>query len=102
MDGNLVQKENQGLGIAAVVCGTLSVVFFLLLINIPFAVAAICLGIMQLVHQGSKRLAVIGIALAVVSILLMFAGWAAVYSGLSQLDPGTLEEFQKQMMQQYL
>ena len=102
MDEQITKRANEGLGIASLVCGILSVVFFLLLINIPFAVAAVSLGIMHLAHQGSKKTAVTGMVLGVISIVMMVAGWAIMYRGLSQVDPGVMDRFRQQLLQQYL
>ena len=94
-------RDESSFGIAAMICGILSVVFFLLLINIPLAAAAIILGIMQLVHPGKKTFAVIGIACAVLSILLMAGGWAAIIAGTARSDPAIWQQFQQEILDNY-
>ncbi len=95
------KKGENSFGMAAMICGILSVVFFLLFINIPLAAAAIVLGIMQLVHPGKKTFAVIGIAAAVLSILLMAGGWAAIIMGTARSDPAIWQQFQQEILENY-
>ena len=83
------------------VCGMIAFVCFLMLINIPLAVAAIVLGIMQLVSRQKKVYAIIGMTTAVLSLLLMITGWVFIAVGLAEADSGSLEQFQQQIIQQY-
>lgn len=65
------QPQNQGFGIASMIIGILSLVFFCSCINIPLAIISIVFGIVQLSKQGSKRwMAVTGIVTSVASLIL--------------------------------
>ena len=97
----MTQESHNGLGIASMVCGMIAFVCFLMLINIPLAVAAIVLGIMQLVSRQKKVYAIIGMTTAVLSLLLMITGWVFIAVGLAEADSGSLEQFQQQIIQQY-
>ena len=101
MEGQGNQRESIGFGLASMICGAAALVFFLLFINIPLAVAAIVLGIIQIVSHRKKLFAIVGIAAAAVSIILMLIGWAVIFVGFSGADSQLLEQFQQDLLQQY-
>lgn len=101
MEGQARQREGVGFGLASMICGAAALVFFLLLINIPLAVAAVVFGIVQIVGHRKKAFAIVGIATATLSIILMLVGWAAIFVGFSGANPQMLEQFQQELLQQY-
>ena len=88
-------------GIASLVCGILALVFFLMLINIPLAIAAIVLGIVQLVSREKKLPAILGLAFATLSLLLMLTGWTAVFYGINHGNPQLMQQLQQELLRQY-
>lgn len=94
-------RTGTGFGLASMICGAAALVFFLLFINIPLAVAAIVLGIIQIVSHRKKLFAIVGIATAALSIILMLIGWGAIFIGFSGADSQMLEQFQQDLLQQY-
>ena len=95
-----MEVENNGFGVASLTCGILSVIFFLMLINIPLVVAAILFGIMQLVFRKKKIMAILGMSAAFLSILLMLAGWTAIFYGTSRADPDFMRQFGQDLLRQ--
>lgn len=102
MEGENSSRQNEDMmGFASMLCGIAALVFFLLFINIPLAVAAIVLGIMQIVGHRANIFAAAGIAFAVLSIILMFTGWAVMFVGMTRADTGIMDNFQQQIIEQY-
>ena len=65
------QKPSQVFGIVSMILGIVALVFFCSCINLPLAVIAIILGIIQLVRPESKKgMAITGIITSAASILL--------------------------------
>ena len=95
-----LKDARNGFGLASLICGSLALVFFLMLINIPFVVAAVVLGIVQIVSYQKKWMAVFGILAAMLSILLMLIGWVVIFHSVSNMDPTFIEQFRQQMMLQ--
>lgn len=77
---NPQQQGGNGLGIASMVLGIISLVLFLFLINIPMAIVAIALGIVQLTKKSAKGMAVTGIVTGAAAILLTILFWAFAFS----------------------
>ena len=94
-------RNQNSLGVASLICGVLSLVFFLMLINIPLIVAAVVLGVMQIFHYRQRLFAVLGMSAAAMSLLLMLVGWVAIFYGISNTSPAFMEEFQQQLLEQY-
>ena len=65
-----VKTVSQGLGIASMVLGILSLALFCTCVNIPLSITAIILGIVQLFKAGSKKgMAITGIITSCLSIV---------------------------------
>lgn len=101
MDGVSSSRQNDIMGFMSMLCGIAAFVFFLLFINIPLAVAAIVLGIMQIVGHRVNIFAVTGIIFAILSIVFMLSGWAVMFFGMTQADPGIFDNLQQQIIEQY-
>ncbi len=65
-----VKPVSQGLGIASMILGILSLALFCTCVNIPLSITAIILGIVQLFKAGSKKgMAITGIITSCLSIV---------------------------------
>ena len=95
-----MEEKSNGFGIASLVCGSLAVVFFLLLINIPLAALAVVFGLLQLFSHKKKLFAILGMAAAAISLCLMLFGWAAIFYGTSS-NPQFMEGFRQELIRQY-
>lgn len=76
-----MQQKKYGFGIASLVLGILALCTFCLCINVVFAILSIIFGIIQLVQDGPKGLAVGGIVTSGLSILFMIIFYALVANG---------------------
>ena len=93
------QKKKNAFSIAALVCGVGALITFLMLINIPLAIAAVVCGLIAIGSgQAKKAPAAIGIACALISIVLMVGGWAVIINGISGMDRDSVDEFTQKLM----
>lgn len=90
-DGNVQQMQGvkpmqnqddpgKGFGIASMVLGITSVVFFCSCINIPMAILAIIFGIVQLARGGKKSMPITGLITGIVSLVCFAAFWILVFT----------------------
>lgn len=79
-EGSAPKKESNILGILSMVFGIISLVFFCACINFPLGIAAIILGIIQLVKKGSKGMAIAGLVTGGISILAGFFFWMVMFT----------------------
>ncbi len=82
------RPPSKGLGIASLVLGIFSLVFFCSCMNILTGVIAIILGIVQIARFGKfgRAYAVTGIATAALSIILLVVFWTLVFSNTALSD----------------
>ena len=93
-----MNESKKGLAIAALVLGLVSLVFFLLGLNIFTGLLAIILSIIYLVtHKGKegKVMATIGLISAVLSIALLLISWTLIFSNAEGLMPVYFEMLEK-------
>jgi len=85
-----------GMAVASLVLGLLSLIFFLVGLNLVGAIISIILGIIFIATrrgQAGKRLAVIGIITSIISIVLFFGSMSYMLSnskGISALEKDIL------------
>lgn len=66
------QKPSQAFGIASMVLGIISLVLFCSCLNVPLAIVAVILGVIQLAKAGTgKGMAIAGIITSCLSIVLL-------------------------------
>lgn len=86
--------QGKGLGIASMVCGILSILTICCMAAVPFLVyapvvlgiVAIVLGIVQLVKNESKGMAIAGIICGIVGILIFIAFLVIGLAGMAMLS----------------
>ena len=84
---NVYGQESQGLGIASLVLGILSLVLFCSCINSPLGIVAIVLGIIQMSRPGAKKgMAIAGIVTSIVSMVLFAISLIAFVSSVDFSD----------------
>lgn len=76
--GGKRKGDGKGLGIASMVLGILAVLTFAFCINYILAVIAIVLGIVQIVKNEKKGMAIVGIVTSVISIILSIVLWVGM------------------------
>ena len=88
------KKPGKGLGIAALICGIASLVFFCMCINIPLAVAALITGILCLTKKdgAGKGMAIAGIITAAASILFFFIFFGLTCASVGAIQPTEIGE----------
>ncbi len=88
------KKPGKGLGIAALICGIASLVFFCMCINIPLAVAALITGILCLTKKdgAGKGMAIAGIITAAASILFFFIFFGLTCASVGAIQPTEISE----------
>lgn len=88
------KKPGRGLGIAALICGIASLVFFCMCINIPLAVAALITGILCLTKKdgAGKGMAIAGIITAAASILFFFIFFGLTCASVGAIQPTEISE----------
>ena len=76
------RQPSKGFGIASLVLGIFSLVFFCSCLNIFTAILAIIFGIIQLSRfkNFGKGLAIGGLVTAIASIILFFAFWGVIFA----------------------
>lgn len=74
-------EPTKAFGIAAMILGIISLVLFCTCINIPLAIAAIVLAIVQLVKGGKKGMAVAGLVTGAASIVCFVIFWVLISIG---------------------
>ncbi|MGN1204548.1 MAG: DUF4190 domain-containing protein, partial [Lachnospiraceae bacterium] len=77
----LPAEPTKAFGIAAMILGIISLVLFCTCINIPLAIAAIVLAIVQLVKGGKKGMAVAGLVTGAASIVCFVIFWVLISIG---------------------
>lgn len=98
-------NKPQGMAIAALICGILSIVLVCVnILSIPLGIAAIVLGIIgrgkaQRGEAGGEGLAKTGMILGIVGIALAILLTILAYAGMSFLG-GKAREIEQQMQQQ--
>ncbi len=75
------QEPGRGFAIASMILGIVSVVLFCTCINIPLAVAAIILAIVQFVKNGKNGMAIAGLITGIASIVLCIVFWVLLSIG---------------------
>lgn len=98
------KDSGTGFGIASLVCGILSLFTFACCVNFLLALAAIILGIVQLVRCQKKGLAIGGIVTAAISIVVGIGFWIAAMTavGSNTLDPNSpLQQYLEEYLQDY-
>lgn len=94
-----------GLGIASLVLGIISLVFFCTCANIITGILAIIFGIIQLVKGGNKGMPIAGIATSAISIIACVIYWIAMAGNASTFsdyysDPSYyLEEYDEDSLE---
>ncbi len=78
-------KSSNGLAIASMVLGIISVVFFCSCFNIITAIAALVTGILFLAvfntgKKGDKGMAISGIVMAIISVVALIVSWFFIFS----------------------
>ncbi|MGN0342553.1 MAG: DUF4190 domain-containing protein [Roseburia sp.] len=74
-----------GLGIASLVLGILSLVLFCSCVNIITGILAIVFGIVQLVKGGNKGMPIAGIVTSAISIIACVVYWVAIMGSTASL-----------------
>ena len=95
------KEQSMGPAIFSLVLGIIALVFFLLGINIIFAIASVVLGIISLTVFKNKRgkiFAISGILTSVISVGMFIFSWAFIFSNSENIakiadDPSTMELF---------
>ena len=64
------KKQGNGFGLAAMILGIISVVFFCSCINIPMAIVGIILAIVSITQYEEHTMGIIGLILCIISIVL--------------------------------
>lgn len=94
-------RQRSGFGVMSLTLGIAALATFMMFINIPLAIAAIILGVIQLVGYGPKGYASIGIFFAGLSIVLMIVGWVIIFKGVSDLSEDDVNKLKQQFEEQY-
>lgn len=93
--GYIPPKDGLGMAVVSMVLGIISLVFFLMGINIIGAIIAIVLGIVYLVksrNQLGRVFSIVGIVTSVLGIVCCIAAWSFIFSnidGLANLENDT-------------
>ena len=91
-----------GFGVASLVLGAVSILMFGCCVNYILAIIAIALGIVQLVKNKQKGLAIGGIVTACVSILLGTWLWIGVFANAGEWNTDNLyKEFYEDFYEEY-
>lgn len=72
-------EPDRGFGIASLVLGIISLVFFFATLNIPLAVLAIALGVVQLGKKQPKGMAIAGIITGDIAIFFTILMWLLIF-----------------------
>ena len=72
------QEPGKGFAIASMILGIVSLVLFCTCINVPLAIAAIILAIVQFVKNGKNGMAIAGMITGIVSIVLCIVFWVLI------------------------
>lgn len=72
-------EPDRGFGIASLVLGIISLVFFFATLNIPLAVLAIALGVVQLGKKQPKGMAIAGIVTGDLAIFFTILMWLLIF-----------------------
>ena len=72
-------EPDRGFGIASLVLGIISLVFFFATLNIPLAVLAIALGVVQLGKKQPKGMAIAGIITGDLAIFFTILMWLLIF-----------------------
>ncbi|MDD6638911.1 MAG: DUF4190 domain-containing protein [Lachnospiraceae bacterium] len=96
-----------GFGVASLVLGAVSILMFGCCVNYILVIIAIALGIVQLVKNKQKGLAIGGIVTACVSILLGTLLWIGVFANAGEWNTDNLykdfyEDFYEEYEDEYL
>ena len=73
------EERDRGFGIASLVLGIVSLVFFFTGINIPIAILAIALGAVQLTKKSPKGMAVAGMITGELAIFFTILMWMVIF-----------------------
>ena len=91
-----------GFGMASLVLGAVSILMFGCCVNYILAIIAIALGIVQLVKNKQKGLAIGGIVTACVSILLGTLLWIGVFANAGEWNTDNLyKDFYEDFYEEY-
>lgn len=82
------KKDTEGMGIASLVLGILSLLLFCCCINYVLAIIAIILGIIQLVTSNKKGMAIAGIITGAISIVVSIIFWVVMSYSTVQEEGG--------------
>ena len=86
-NANYTQPVSDGYGIASMVLGIVSLIFFCTCCNILTGILAVVFGIIHLTKQGThKGYGIAGIVTAAISILLFIGGWGIILGNASLYD----------------
>lgn len=94
-------RQRSTFGVISISLGIAALATFMMFINIPLAIAAILLGIMQLVGYDRKGYAILGIIFAVMSIFFMLVGWGTIFKGVSNLSQDDINRMREQIEERY-
>lgn len=72
------QEPGKGFAIASMILGIVSLVLFCTCINVPLAIAAIILAIVQFVKNGKNGMAIAGMITGILSIVLCIVFWVLI------------------------
>lgn len=73
------KKPGSGPGVASLIMGMIALVLFLMFINIPLAILSIVLGVIGIAGYERKGAAIVGMACAVLSLVLFIGSWAIMF-----------------------
>ena len=74
------KKPGSGPGRASLIMGGISLVLFLMFVNIPLAVLAIILAVIGITSYEKKAEAIAGLLCAVLSLVMFFGSFALMFS----------------------
>lgn len=74
-------EPGKGFAIASMILGIVSLVLFCTCINLPLALAAIILAIVQFVKSGKNGMAIAGLITGIASIVLFIVFWVLISFG---------------------
>lgn len=80
------KKDSDGYGIASMVLGIISIVLFCSCINVITGVLAVIFGILQLVENRRRWMAIVGIVTGALSIVLLIVSWGLILSSPAAYD----------------
>ena len=85
------QEPGKGFAIASMILGIVSLVLFCTCINVPLAIAAIILAIVQFVKNGKNGMAIAGMITGIVSIVLCIVFWVLI--SVNAIDESITNEY---------